>query len=128
MGHILTDQGLRADPQKIEAIQCMPVPKDKQAVQRLLGMVNYLAKFVPEVSSITAPLRSLLHHDVEWVWDKDVHEKAFEDVKQLLQNALVLKYFDSRKPITVQCDSSQSGLRACLIQDGCPVAYTPRDL
>ena len=128
MGHILTDQGLRADPQKIEAIQRMPVPKDKQAVQRLLGMVNYLAKFVPEVSNITAPLRSLLHHDIEWVWDKDVHGKAFEDVKQLLQNAPVLKYFDSRKPITVQCDSSQSGLGACLIQDGCPVAYASRSL
>ena len=57
MGHLLTDQGLKADPRKIEAICNMPAPTNKEGVQRLLGTVNYLAKFVPNMSEITAPLR-----------------------------------------------------------------------
>ena len=57
MGHVLTDQGLLLCERKIAAIRDMPVPIDKQAVLRFLGMVNYLAKFIKDMSEITAPLR-----------------------------------------------------------------------
>ena len=48
------------DSAKIDAIVNMPPPEDKHGVQRFLGMVNYVTKFIPKVSSITAPLRELL--------------------------------------------------------------------
>ena len=51
-GHLLTREGLRVDPKKVEAIEKMPEPGDAKAVQRLLGSVNYLAKFVPHLSDI----------------------------------------------------------------------------
>jgi hypothetical protein len=50
-------------------------PKDKKGVQRLLGMVNYVSKFVPNVSEITSPLRELLKKDVSWHWSV-THEKS----------------------------------------------------
>ena len=128
MGHCLTDSGLQPDDRKIMAIKRMPAPKDKQGVQRLLGMVNYLAKFIPNLSEITTPLRSLLHSDAEWVWDPAIQGAAFEKIKQLLLSAPVLKYFDAQKPIVIQGDSSQSGLGACLMQEGAPIAYASRSL
>ena len=53
----------------------MPAPEDKQGIQRLLGMVNYVAKFAPHVSEVTAPLRELLKKDVAWHWTER-HEQA----------------------------------------------------
>ena len=61
VGHLFTDHGLQPDPEKITAITDMPVPEDVTALQRFLGMFNYLAKFVDNLSETTAPLRQLLH-------------------------------------------------------------------
>ena len=57
IGHKLTSEGIKPDPQKIEAIVNMPEPHDKKGVQRLLGMVNYVGKFVPNLSEVTSQLR-----------------------------------------------------------------------
>ena len=68
MGHLLTPEGLKADPGKIEAILAMPEPENAAALKRFLGMVNYLAKFMPHLSDMTEPLRGLDDKDVEWQW------------------------------------------------------------
>ena len=60
MGHVITSDGLQADPNKIKAILNMPSPTDKEAVQRLLGMTNYLQRFAPGLADATKPLRELL--------------------------------------------------------------------
>lgn len=56
MGHIITPAGQRADDAKIKAIIDMPPPVDKQSLQRLLGMTKFLAQYVPNEASLTAPL------------------------------------------------------------------------
>ena len=106
----------------------MPAPTNKEGVQRLLGTVNYFAKFVPNMSEITAPLRTLMRTETEWSWDPNIHGRSFDAVKKTVQNAPVLKYFDNRKPVVVQCDASQSGLGCALMQDGSPLAYGSRVL
>jgi len=128
MGHLLTKDGLRADPAKIEGIQLMPPPTDKKGVQRLLGMATYLAKFVPNLSEVTAPIRKLLDNNIEFRWNDDVQGKAFDKLKTLLQAAPVLSYYDVNKEITIQCDSSQNGAGACLFQEGKPVAFVSKAL
>lgn len=55
VGHLLTDQGIKPDPTKTDAVRSMPTPADKHDVQRFLGMTNYLSKFIPGYSEITAP-------------------------------------------------------------------------
>ena len=97
MGHLISAKGLCPDPAKVEAIQKMPNPFNKQDIRRLLGMVNYLQKFSPNLSSVTAPLRELLKEENMFQWREDVEEKCFNDVKEVLSWPPVLKYFDPDK-------------------------------
>ena len=59
MGHLITVPGLQIDPHKVKDIQDMPQPTDKQAVQRILGMANYVKKFAPNLAEMAKnPSRS----------------------------------------------------------------------
>ena len=98
IGHLLTSDGLKPNPNKVKAIVEMPTPADKQSLQRLLGMITYLSKFLPNLSVVTEPLRRLLDKDVEWHWD-DSHEEALNRVKQLITREPVLSYFDNAKEV-----------------------------
>ena len=69
IGHVATSDGLGIDPTKVKAIVDMPNPTDVPGVQRLLGLAQYLAKFLPHLSDITKPLRDLTRNDTEWVWE-----------------------------------------------------------
>jgi len=68
IGHCLTKEGVKPDPDKIEAILKMPEPVDKKGVERMLGFMNYLAKFIPNLSEITSTMRSMLKKDCEFEW------------------------------------------------------------
>lgn len=57
IGHVLTDKGIKADPRKTDAIMKMPQPKNIKEMKSFLGIVNYLGKFIPNLSTISEPLR-----------------------------------------------------------------------
>ena len=90
MGHVITSDGPQADPNKIKAILNMPIPTDKEAVQRLLGMTNYVQQFAPGLADATKPLRNLLQKESVIMWDQS-HDKAFNEAKSILTKAPVLK-------------------------------------
>ena len=100
-GHLFSQDGLKTDPEKVRAIVKMPRPTDKSGVQRLLGMINYVSKFIPNMSDLTAPLRQLLHQDVEWHWEEQ-QEASFKAIKESLVRALILGYYDAKKSLTLQ--------------------------
>lgn len=128
-GHLLSVEGLKPDPSKISAIKEMEPPKNKGELETILGMVNYLAKFSPNLSAITAPMRQLLSKEVEFIWDQPQNE-AFEEVKNILTSSPgpVLAYFDTAKHLTLQVDASKFGLGASLLQEGRPIAYASKSL
>ena len=127
MGHVISEEGLRANPNKIKAVLEIPTPTDVASVRRFIGFTNYLSKFLPRLSDALEPLRKLTLSDVEWLWS-DVHDDAVRQVKLLVSNAPVLKYFDSTESLTLQCDESDKGLGAVLLQKGQPIAYASRAL
>ena len=127
MGHLLTPDGLKADPAKIEAILDMPPPTDVKGLKRFLGMVNYLAKFLPLLSDMTELLQRLEDKAVDWCWLAQ-HQKAFTTVKEYLAKVPVLKYYDVNEEVTIQCDASETGLGAVLMQKGQPIAFASRAL
>lgn len=100
MGHVITPEGLKPDPKKISAIKSMPAPSDVKSLKRFLGMVSYLAKFLPSMSQKTEILRSLDRKNTDWNWTKD-HQSAFENIKKDICSTPVLKYFDNSKEVTL---------------------------
>ena len=127
MGHVISSKGLRADPEKVQAIVNISPPADVKGVQVFLGAVNYMLSFVPNLSELTEPLRRLTQNKYEFAWQSQQSE-AFEKIKAMLTQAPTLAYFDSSKPITLQTDVSDHGLGGVLLQDGKPVAFTSHSL
>ena len=127
MGVTLTDKGVKPDPRKQDSIQAMPAPTNKEEVRRLLGVVTYLSRFSEDLSTKSAPLRTLLKNDVAFTWEAN-EQQAFEDIKALISSAPLLKYFNPDLPVEIQTDASSSGLGACLMQGGQPVQYASRAL
>ena len=114
--------GLKPDPEKMKAVKEMPKPTCKKEVLSLLGFVNYLAKFMPKLSKVAQPLRDLTCAHARFVWSKQ-HDKAFEEIKQLAAKAPILKYYNVEEEVTLQCDASERGLGAALLQNGQLVAF-----
>lgn len=127
MGHVITQDGLKPDPDKVKAVKNMPKPKCKQEALSLLGFINYLAKFLPKLSEVAQPLRDLTRANAQFIWSRQ-HDKAFEDMKKLVIQHPVLKYYDIGEEVTLQCDASERGLGATLMQKGQPVAFASRTL
>lgn len=66
MGHIITEKGISVDPEKIKAIVSMPSPHNKNDVQRILGVLNYVRRFLPNFSTDTTIIRDLLKKNIEF--------------------------------------------------------------
>ena len=102
IGHVASGDGLKIHPDKVQEILEMPDPGDAAAIHRLIGMVMYLAKFVPRLSDITEPLRELIRHDTEWVWDHP-QKKVFQKLKEAVSSAPVLRYYSLEDGVMMQC-------------------------
>ena len=100
IGHIATVNCLCVDPYKVQAIMEMPQLDDVAAVQRLLGLAQYLTKFLPHLSSITKPLHELTRNDTKWTWGL-AQQKAMETLKQAVSSAPVLRYYNLQEEVTL---------------------------
>ncbi|KAK2556262.1 Transposon Tf2-6 polyprotein [Acropora cervicornis] len=115
MGHVLSPERLTPSLEITNAILNMPQPQDKAATRRFLGVITYLSKFSPNLSTVTRPLRDLTHVDKEFLW-ADQHTEAFTKAKELVSKAPCLCYFDVNAPVVLQVDASEYGLGAALLQ------------
>ena len=68
MGHRLTAQGVCPDPAKVKVIMDMPRPEDKKGVERLLGCITYLSRFLPKLAEVVSPLRKLTEKEVLYIY------------------------------------------------------------
>ena len=94
-------------------------------------MINYLGKFIPDLSNETALLRQLLAKDVMWSFDQPQTD-AVNRLKQLITETPVLKFYDPSLPIKISSDASCAGLGAVIEQkhdNGWhPVAFASQSL
>ena len=127
VGHRLTKEGVKPDPEKVRAVKEMKQPTTVKELQTFLGFVTYLGKFIPNMSTITAPLRTLLEKDTAWHWNAE-QESSFQELKSIASSEPVLQYYNAKKPVKLSVDASSTGLGAVLLQDDKPVAYASRAL
>ena len=126
-GHVFGAHGLRADPAKISSITEAARPANASDVRSLLGMAQYVARFIPKFATIVSPLRELTKQDVNWCWDQRC-ETAYQALKDALTNTSTMTYFDPNVPSVVLADASPCGLGAILTQKGKVVSYASRAL
>ena len=132
LGHTLSAKGMSPDLSKIEAVQKMRSPTSKKEVQIFLGKLNFLHNFLKNKANIAQPLHQLLHKNTPWKWTK-VHEKAFNDCKNLLSSDSILVNFDPALPLVLICDASPVGVGSVLCHkfgNGSekPIAFYSRSL
>ena len=109
-----------------------PKPRDVTELKSFLGMLNYYAKFTPNLSMHMAPLYVLLKKGCVWFWS-DQCEKAFSMAKQLLVSSEVLVHYNPQLPLRLAADASSYGVGAVIshqLPDGSerPIAYASRSL
>lgn len=127
MGHQITKEGINPDPKHVQAINHMPVPKNKQELLRFLGIAKFLCKFIPNLTAISFNLRELTKPKTEWQWSQ-IHKKEYGHIKDLISSAPILKPFNPNTATVIQTDASQHGLGCVLIQSGHPISYASRSL
>lgn len=127
-GHVISECGLHQSCKKVQAVAEMPRPSDVTQLRSFLGVVQYYAKFLPNLASRLEPLHELLKKDVKWNWGQE-QEQSFNKVKEMLLEDRVLTHFDPDLEVILACDSSSYGLGAVFshrMLDGQerPIAYT----
>ena len=86
----------------------MPTPKSKNNLQRLLGMITFLGKLIPNLSVTTTPLRKLIESDAEWHWS-NYHNDALDQIKKLSTERPTLRYYEPELPTKTLVDASNLG-------------------
>ena len=135
LGFVVDQHGLRTNPEKISAMVDYPRPENTTQVKRFIGMCSWYRRFIPNFSTLTAPITALIKgrkkgHRICWSEEAD---KAFTEIKQSLVSSPILASPDFSKRFTVQCDASNVGLGCVLTQENddgteVPIAYASRTL
>ena len=132
LGHVITAQGLKPNPDRIEAVKQYKVPRDIHTVRQFLGLASFYRRFVPGFARIASPLHELTKKGVSFRWT-EACQTAFDQLKDKLVEAPVLAYPNFNEKFTLETDASVHGLGAILSQFQedkrfHPVAYASRAL
>lgn len=115
LGHIISDQGVEMDPERIRAIKELPAPTNITRLRSFLGLVNYDHRFCRNFSALTVPLLRLLKKGQCWKWGQ-IEIEAFEGIKSAFLAVTMLKHPNVAYPFYIQTDASSFGLGAILYQ------------
>ncbi|KAH7548622.1 reverse transcriptase [Bipolaris maydis] len=115
LGFIISTEGVKMNPKKIQTVQEWPKPKTVKDVQSFLGFANYYRKFIKDYSKITTPLTEITKKEIGFKWEQE-HQEAFERIKQIFLEAPVLEMYNPQRPTRVETDASDYALGAVLSQ------------
>ncbi|CAF4944161.1 unnamed protein product [Pieris macdunnoughi] len=126
LGHIISEDGVKPNPDKVKAVIKFPIPKNPKDIKSFLGLVSYYRRFIPDFSNIAKPLTSLLKKDQIFSWENQ-QQLAFEFLKEKLTSAPVLSYPDFTKPFILTTDASNHALGVVLSQGPTDHIYMDRN-
>jgi transposase InsO family protein len=127
LGLIIGVDGIRMDPDKVEAVKAWPTPEKLKDVRAFLGFANFYRRFIRSYSQVVRPLTRLTQKDVPFQWTK-TEQEAFDNLKTCFTTAPVLRRFDHDRDVIVETDASDyvsAGILSQYDDDGIlhPVAY-----
>ena len=115
LGHIIKYKRVKPLTSRIDGFQKLEPPTSMKALQRYLGTINFLAKYVYGMQSILQPLYNLLHKENDFKWTKE-HQQNFEQMKRTITHKLELTMPDTTKLFYIITDASNTGIGAALLQ------------
>jgi len=121
LGYLVSEQGVRADPQKMHNMETWSTPTTIKALRGFLGLTEYYKRFVKDYGKMAKPLMTLLQKDA-FQWNKEA-EQAFAELKRAMSTTPVLALPDFTKGFIVETDASGKGVGAVLLQEERPIAY-----
>lgn len=127
MGVVLSGDGIGPSESKVKAVAEFRRPENASEVKSFLGLVNYSARFIPNLATINEPLRKLTKKGQPFVWGSE-QEESFERLRGCLSDTETLGYFDKDAKTQVVTDASPVGLGAVLVQNRKVIAYASRAL
>ncbi|KMQ86699.1 reverse ribonuclease integrase [Lasius niger] len=116
LGHVIDQDGIRTDPEKVSAVNNWPEPTTVKQVRQFLGMASWYRRFIASFSTIAAPLTRLTKKNARWSWGP-AEGDAFRALKRILVSAPVLACPDFSRLFVLQTDASTDGLGAVLTQN-----------
>lgn len=128
LGHIVTQNGIKPNPKKIECVINFPLPNTTKQIKQFLGLTGYYRKFIKDYSLIAKPMTIFLKKGAKINSTDQRYQHSFNTFKKLLTNDPILVYPDFSKPFTLTTDASNFALGAILSQDDHPICYASRTL
>jgi hypothetical protein len=122
LGHIISKDGIKMDPKKVETIQNWPEITTIKQLQAFLGLMGYYRKFIKNFAQVAKPMTDLLKNESVNEWG-DAHTAAKQELISIITNAPLLQSPNYSKPFTIATDASNIALGAVLSQEGKPVAF-----
>nr|CAN74665.1 hypothetical protein VITISV_043029 [Vitis vinifera] len=121
LGHIISKKGIEVDKAKVELIVKLPSPTTIKAVRQFLGHAGFYRRFIKDFSKLSKPLCELLAKDAKFIWDERC-QKIFDQLKQFLTTAPIVRALNWQLPFEVMCDASDFAIGVVLGQreDGKP--------
>jgi hypothetical protein len=120
LGHIVSREGIKPNPAGLDAIKNFPRPKTIKQTRSFLGMCNFFRKFIPKFAELVAPITNLTRGQyltkkslVKWT---EIHQYAFEKLKEGLTNPPLLVHFNPLLSIVIWTDASKIGIAGTLLQ------------
>lgn len=126
LGHIVSELGVKADPEKIQAMIDWPFPTTIKSLRGILGLTGYYGKFIKGYGSIAAPLTDMLRKNA-FQWTEGAKD-AFQQLKAAVTHAQVLALPNFCQPFVIECDASGLGIGAVLMQAHRPIAFLSKAL
>ena len=127
LGHIISEEGIRVDPKKIEEIIEWKPSRNVTKVRSFLGLEGYYRRFIKGFSMIAAPMTRLLQKNVRIEWSEKC-QASFEKLKAFLTKASVLTQPTYGKEDMIFSDASLNGFRCVLMQKDKVIVYASRQL
>ena len=114
MGHIISKDGVKIDPERVKAIKDVPLPINVKSLQSFNGQINFIRRFIPNLVDLMKPLHKLLKKDAKFEW---IHERkeAFKCIKDVIARTPVLVSLDYSREFQIFSFASEDTIASVLL-------------